>query len=87
MAFNSIMLKNDAGEPAEVYSIASGLDYPSVGPEHAYLNSIGRTKVGIVKVEFEVGNAQIVGGFLQVSARAFPCLASEQLECRPLIAL
>jgi len=45
--FNSIMLKNDAGEPAEVYSIASGLDYPSVGPEHAYLNSIGRTKVGI----------------------------------------
>lgn len=45
--FNSIMLKNSEGEPAEVYSIASGLDYPSVGPEHAYLNSIGRTKVGI----------------------------------------
>jgi len=45
--FNSIMLKNDKGEPAAVHSIASGLDYPSVGPEHAYLNSISRTKVGI----------------------------------------
>lgn len=43
--FNSIMLKNDKDEPADVYSVASGLDYPSVGPEHAYLNSIGRTKV------------------------------------------
>ncbi len=41
--FNSIMLKNKEGEPAPVYSIASGLDYPSVGPEQAYLKSIGRT--------------------------------------------
>lgn len=40
--FNSLMLKDDAGEPAAVHSIASGLDYPSVGPEHAYLKSIGR---------------------------------------------
>ncbi len=41
--FNSIMLQNKDGEPAPVYSIASGLDYPSVGPEQAYLKSIGRT--------------------------------------------
>ena len=40
--FNSIMLKDEAGEPAPVHSIASGLDYPSVGPEHAYLNDLGR---------------------------------------------
>ncbi len=44
--FNSIMLKDEKGEPAPVYSVASGLDYQSVGPEHAYLNSIKRTKVG-----------------------------------------
>ncbi len=43
--FNSIMLKDEKGEPAPVYSVASGLDYPSVGPEHAYLNSIKRTNV------------------------------------------
>ncbi|DAB31948.1 MAG TPA: tryptophan synthase subunit beta [Sulfurospirillum sp. UBA11407] len=44
--FNSIMLQNSDGTPAAVHSIASGLDYPSVGPEHAYLNSVQRTKVG-----------------------------------------
>lgn len=43
--FNSIMLQDEKGEPASVHSIASGLDYPSVGPEHAYLNQTGRTKV------------------------------------------
>lgn len=40
--FNSIMLKDEKGEPAPVYSCASGLDYPSVGPEHAYLRDLGR---------------------------------------------
>lgn len=40
--FNSIMLKDEKGEPAPVYSCASGLDYPSVGPEHAYLRENGR---------------------------------------------
>lgn len=44
--FNSIMLKDEKGEPAPVYSIGSGIDYPSVGPEHAYLRDIGRTIVG-----------------------------------------
>lgn len=49
--FNSIMLKDDGGNPAPVYSVASGLDYPSVGPEHAYLHSIGRTKVATISDE------------------------------------
>ena len=42
--FRSIMLQDENGEPAPVYSIASGLDYPSVGPEHAYLRDLGRVK-------------------------------------------
>ncbi len=45
--FNSIMLKDEDGEPAPVYSIGSGIDYPGIGPEHAYLREIGRTKVGL----------------------------------------
>ena len=32
------------GEAREVYSISAGLDYPGVGPEHAYLKDIGRAK-------------------------------------------
>ena len=45
--FNSIMLKDADGNPAPVYSIGSGIDYPSVGPEHAYLKESGRSKVGL----------------------------------------
>ena len=43
--FKSILLQTENGEPAPVHSIASGLDYPSVGPEHAYLHDIGRVHV------------------------------------------
>ncbi|MBQ6797484.1 MAG: tryptophan synthase subunit beta [Clostridia bacterium] len=46
--FNSIMLKDENGEPAPVYSVASGLDYPSSGPEHAFLHDIGRVKYDVV---------------------------------------
>jgi tryptophan synthase beta chain len=42
--FNSIMLKDKDGNPAPVYSIASGLDYPSVGPEHALFHEIRRAE-------------------------------------------
>lgn len=42
--FNSIMLADEKGEPAPVYSNASGLDYPAVGPEHALLHDLGRVK-------------------------------------------
>lgn len=49
--FNSIMLKDENGDPAPVYSIASGLDYPSVGPEHAYLHSLGRVQYDAVSDE------------------------------------
>ncbi|MBO4369390.1 MAG: tryptophan synthase subunit beta [Desulfovibrio sp.] len=40
--FNSYMIKNANGEAGEVYSISAGLDYPSVGPEHALLKDTGR---------------------------------------------
>jgi len=40
--FNSIMLADEEGNPAPVYSNASGLDYQAVGPEHAMLNDMGR---------------------------------------------
>ena len=40
--FESLLLQDDKGNPLPVYSIASGLDYPSVGPEHAFLHDIER---------------------------------------------
>ena len=45
--FNSIMLKDKDGNPAPCLLNRSGIDYPSVGPEHAYLKESGRSKVGL----------------------------------------
>jgi len=39
---NTLVLKNDSGDVKEAYSISPGLDYPGVGPEHAFLSEIGR---------------------------------------------
>lgn len=40
--FECYNLQDENGEPLPVYSIASGLDYPGVGPQHCYLKDIGR---------------------------------------------
>ncbi len=40
----SYFCQDEYGQIAPVYSISAGLDYPGVGPEHAYLNDIGRAK-------------------------------------------
>ena len=40
----SLFLQNEYGQIAPVYSISAGLDYPGVGPEHAYLKDIGRAE-------------------------------------------
>ncbi len=40
--FKCYNLQDEKGEPAPVYSIASGLDYPGVGPEHSMLKDMGR---------------------------------------------
>ena len=38
------MLQNADGQIAEAHSIAPGLDYPGVGPEHAHLKTSGRAE-------------------------------------------
>ena len=40
--FKTYLLQNEKGEPAPVYSISSGLDYPGSGPEHCMLKDMGR---------------------------------------------
>ena len=45
-AFKCYMLQDEDGEPAPVHSIASGLDYPGVGPEHCMLKDDGRVTYG-----------------------------------------
>jgi len=38
------LLMNDDGQIEEAHSISAGLDYPGIGPEHAWLNDVGRVK-------------------------------------------
>ncbi|WP_168214877.1 tryptophan synthase subunit beta [Mycolicibacterium sp. ELW1] len=40
----SYLLQNEDGQTIESHSISAGLDYPGVGPEHAFLKDIGRTE-------------------------------------------
>lgn len=42
--FKCYLLQDENGEPQPVYSVASGLDYPGVGPQHSLLHDIGRVK-------------------------------------------
>lgn len=59
--FKSIMLKDENGQPAPVYSVASGLDYPSSGPEHAFLKENGRIKYDTV------GDGEAIDAFFELS--------------------
>jgi len=59
--FKSYMLQDQEGEPMEVYSVASGLDYPSVGPQHSYLKDIGRVSYSTV------GDAEAIDAFFELS--------------------
>ena len=59
--FNSIMLKDENGQPAPVYSVASGLDYPSSGPEHAFLHDLGRVQYDVI------GDDDTIDAFFKLS--------------------
>ena len=45
------IMADDKGNVQDAYSISAGLDYPGIGPEHAYLNKIGRVKYDSVTDE------------------------------------
>jgi tryptophan synthase beta chain len=44
----SFLLQDEDGQVIEPHSISAGLDYPGVGPEHAWLKDIGRLEVAAV---------------------------------------
>lgn len=46
--FKCYTLQDEKGEPAPVYSVASGLDYPGVGPEHSMLKDMKRVNYDVI---------------------------------------
>ena len=59
--FKCLLLQNDDGTPANAYSVASGLDYPGVGPKHCYLNKIGRAQY------YTVSDKEAINAFYELS--------------------
>ena len=57
----SYILQDEDGQIQEAYSVAAGLDYPGVGPEHAYLHDIGRVQYTAVT------DAQALDAFRQLA--------------------
>jgi tryptophan synthase beta chain len=57
----SYVLQDEHGQVLEAHSISAGLDYPSVGPEHAYLRDTGRAEY------VSVTDAQALQGFQQLA--------------------
>lgn len=56
------VLQDDDGQILEAHSISAGLDYPGIGPEHAYLKDIGRAEYASVTDE------EAVKAFMELSA-------------------
>ncbi|PIE70231.1 MAG: tryptophan synthase subunit beta [Deltaproteobacteria bacterium] len=59
--FKSYVLQDDTGNPLAVYSVASGLDYPGVGPQHSLLKDIGRVAYGTA------GDDETIDAFFELS--------------------
>lgn len=57
----TLVLQDEQGEPSPVHSIASGLDYPGVGPQHAFLREVGRVSYAVAD------DAQTLGAFQLLS--------------------
>ncbi len=49
--FKCYLLQDENGDPAPVYSVASGLDYPGVGPEHSMLKDLKKVKYDMINDE------------------------------------
>ncbi|TLX74730.1 tryptophan synthase subunit beta [Labilibacter sediminis] len=59
--FKCYLLQDEKGEPAPVNTVASGLDYPGVGPQHSYLKDINR-------VNYEtISDKEAIDAFFQLS--------------------
>ncbi|TKG94352.1 tryptophan synthase subunit beta [Puteibacter caeruleilacunae] len=59
--FKSYVLQDDEGNPAPVNTIASGLDYPGVGPQHSYLKDVERVNYEVIN------NDEAIDAFFRLS--------------------
>ena len=83
---NTMLMQNDDGQITEPYSISAGLDYPGIGPLHAFLNKSGRARYYSVTDDEALDAAYLVTqleGIIPAleSAHAFALL--NKIELKP----
>jgi len=90
--FKCYTLSDEKGEPLPVYSIAAGLDYPGVGPEHSFYKKSGRadykyaTDVEALEAFLELSKVEGIIPALESShAVAEGCKLAKQLEKNQII--
>ena len=59
------VMEDDDGKVKDAYSISAGLDYPGIGPEHAYLYKIGRVKYDSITDEEALQAFKILTKFIR----------------------
>lgn len=60
--FKTLVLQDEDGNPSPTYSIAAGLDYPGIGPEHSHLKSSGRAEY------YTVTKGEVMSAFKELSS-------------------
>jgi tryptophan synthase beta chain len=56
----SLLMQDEFGQIEEAFSISAGLDYPGIGPEHAYLAARGRAEYYAIGDEDVIGALQLL---------------------------
>ena len=88
----TLLLQDDDGQVSDSWSVSAGLDYPAVGPEHAYLHAIGRaTYVGcddsaaLAAFTALARNEGIIAAFESSHAVAHALKLAEERDDRPVL--
>ncbi len=90
--FKCYTLQDEKGEPAPVYSIASGLDYPGVGPEHSMLKDLKKVKYDKINDQetldafFELSRLEgIIPALESAHAVAYACKLAEKYPHKSIL--
>jgi tryptophan synthase beta chain len=86
--FRTLLMQDEDGQITEPYSISAGLDYPGIGPAHAYFAQVGRTKVHAInddealEAAFELTRLEGIIPAIE-SAHALALLKKEKATFKP----
>lgn len=86
----TIILQSPEGQIHEAHSVSAGLDYPGIGPVHAYLHNIGRVKFYSVTDDEALGAVEVIAkneGIIPAleSMHAFACLPKISFKPRDVV--